>query len=129
VGNPDVSVEDVAVAKLFLDALADAASTGNGDAVEPFLAADVEWLTPRLVLHGADETRERLAHLGPPDNLDVEFDEPELVDLGNGEIVTEVREVYRMKATRELAYTRERRIELTIRDGKIARCEQRFSGS
>jgi ketosteroid isomerase-like protein len=124
-----MSAEDVAVAKLFLEALADAASTGNGDAVGSFLAADVEWLAPRLVLHGADETRERLAQLGPPDNLDVEFDEPELVDLGNGQIVSEVREVYRMKATRELSYTRERRIELTVRDGKIARCEQGFTGS
>jgi hypothetical protein len=124
-----MSAQDVAVARQFLEALADAASSGNGDAVESFLAADVEWLTPRLVLHGANEARERLARLSPPDNLDVEFDEPELVDLGNGQIVTEVREVYRMKATREFAYARERRIELTIRDGKVARCEQGFTGS
>jgi ketosteroid isomerase-like protein len=123
-----MTAQDVAVAKLFLEALADAASTGNGDAVESFLTEDVEWLTPRVVLHGGG-ARERLAQLAPPDNLDVEFDEPELVDLGNGQIVTEVREVYRMKATRELAYTRERRIELTIRDGKVARCEQGFTGS
>jgi hypothetical protein len=124
-----MSAQDVAVARQFLEALAEAARTGNGDAVEPFLAADVEWLTPRLVLQGAEEARERLAHLSPPDNLDVEFDEPELVDLGSGHFVTEVREVYRVKATREFAYTRERRIDLTIRDGKIARCEQEFTGS
>jgi hypothetical protein len=40
-----------------------------------------------------------------------------------------VRETYRMKETGDFAYARERRIELTIREGMITRYEMRFAGS
>ena len=62
------------------------------------------------------------------DNLDVELDEPELTDLGGGRIVSDVHETYRVKDTGDYAYACDRRIDLTIRDGKIARYEMRVVG-
>jgi hypothetical protein len=59
------------------------------------------------------------------DNLDIEFGEPEISDLGGGRIVSNVHEIYRMKGTGDFAYARDRRIELTIRDRKVARYEMR----
>ena len=64
----------------------------------------------------------------PPDNLEVEFDELELSDLGGGRIVSEPREVYRVRETGEPAYTRRRRIEVTIRDRGVARYQMRIVG-
>ena len=69
-----------------------------------------------------------LTWVRPPDNLDIEFDELELSDLGGGRIVSEAREVYRVRETGEEAYTRRRRIEVTIRDRRIARYEMRIVG-
>ena len=77
-------------------------------------------MTPKRELHGIGEARDQLTWVSPPDNLDVEFDQPELTDLGDGRIVSDVHEIYRLKGTGEFAYARERRIELTIRDGRIA---------
>jgi ketosteroid isomerase-like protein len=120
-----MSERDLELAREFLDALAVAATEGDADAVYPLLAPDVEWLTPQTDLGNIGEVRERLSLLAPPEHLEIEFGEPELRDLGSGRIVTDVHETYRMKATGELAYTRERRIELTVREGKIARYELR----
>ena len=69
------------------------------------------WFSPR-------ETRE----------IDFGVSQERLKDLGKGRIATDFREVYTTKNTGEPAYTRERRIELTVRDGKIARYEMRFAG-
>lgn len=124
-----MSAQDLELAKEFLDALAVAAMTGESDTVYPLLAPDVEWQTPQLELRSVGEVRERLGSFGPGEHLEVEFDEPELTDLGSGRIVTDVHEIYRMKATGGFAYARDRQIELTIRDGKIARYELRFVGS
>jgi len=124
-----MSAQDLELAKEFLDALAVAAMTGESDTVYPLLAPDVEWQTPQLELRSVGEVRERLGSFGPGEHLEVEFDEPELTDLGSGRIVTDVHEIYRMKATGEFAYARDRRIELTVRGGKIARYELRFVGS
>jgi ketosteroid isomerase-like protein len=123
-----LSEGDVQLAREFLSALAVAAKTGEADAVYPLLAPDVEWRTPQLDLRSIGEIRERMEWLSPREHLELEFEEPELSDLGNGRIVTEVREVYRMKGTGEFAYNRERRIELRVREGKIARYELRFDG-
>jgi ketosteroid isomerase-like protein len=123
-----LSDSDVQLAREFLEALAVAAKTGEADAVYPFLAPDVEWRTPQLDLRSIGEVRERMAWLSPPEQLELEFEEPELSDLGSGRIVTEVREVYRVKGTREFAYNRDRRIELWVREGKIAQYELRFDG-
>ena len=43
-------------------------------------------------------------------------------------LAPDVHQVYRWKETGEVSYERERRIELTIRDGKIGRYEMRIVG-
>jgi len=123
-----MSADDLALARRFLDALAAAAQSGDRDHIYPLLAADVEWLTPKREVRGLDEAREQLTWIRPPDHLDVEFEESELTDLGDGRIVTDVHETYRMKGSGDFAYAQERRIELTVRDGKIARYEMRREG-
>ena len=60
--------------------------------------------------------------------LDIDFDRPGLTDLGDGRILTQVRQVHRMKGTGEFAYVRERQIDLTLRDGKVSRYEMRVVG-
>ena len=123
-----MSADDLDVARQFLQALAAAARTGDRDAMYPLLAPEVEWVTPKRELHGIDEIRDQLTWVSPPDNLDVEFGEPELSDLGGGRIVSNVHEIYRLKGTGDFAYARDRRIELTIRDRQIARYEMRVVG-
>ncbi len=123
-----MSTDDLEVARKFLEALKVAAATDQRDAVYPLLAADVEWVTPKRVLSGIDEVREQLTWGAPPDHLDLEFEEPELTDLGDGRVVAEVHQVYRVKGTGDFAYARDRRFELTIRDGRIARYEMRIVG-
>jgi hypothetical protein len=39
-----------------------------------------------------------------------------------------VHEIYRLKETGEVSYERDRRIELTIGDGKVSRYEMRIVG-
>ena len=43
--------------------------------------------------------------------------EQELTDHGGGRIISEIHETYSVEATGELAFSGDRRIELTIRDG------------
>jgi ketosteroid isomerase-like protein len=123
-----MSADDLDLAKRFLDVLAAAARTGDRDAIYPLLAPDVEWLTPKRDVRGIDEAREQLTWIAPPDNLDIEFDEPEITDVGGGRFVSDVHETYRVKETGEFAYARDRRIELTVREGRIARYEMRLAG-
>jgi len=123
-----MSAGDLELARQFLDVLAEVAKTGDRDAVYALLTPDVEWLTPKRDVHGIDAARDALTWIVPPDHLDVEFDEPDLDDLGGGRIVTEVHETYRVKGSGDYAYARERRIDLTIRDGKVARYEMSVIG-
>lgn len=120
------SIADVATG--FLAALEVAAKTGDRDPVYPFLAADAEWVTPQRSLVGVDEIRRELTWVNPPDKLDLVFERGELVELGEGRVAMEVRQVYTLKATGEFAYTRLRRVELTVRDGKVSRYEMRSVG-
>ncbi len=123
-----MTADDLNVAKEFLETLAVAAKTGERDALLPFLAADVAWLTPQSDLNGIDEVRDRLTWLTPKHRLDIEFEETGLTDLGEGRVVSDVHEIYSMRENGEFAYARDRRIELTIRQGKIARYEMRIVG-
>jgi ketosteroid isomerase-like protein len=120
-----MSTDDLQLAKDFLEALAAAAETGDRSALYPFLAPDVEWRTPQRELRGVDAIHDQLTWLSPPDKLDIDFEEPELTDHGGGRIVSDVRQTYRIRGTGDFAYARARRIDLTIRDGKIARYEMR----
>jgi ketosteroid isomerase-like protein len=128
VGDPGVSADDLKIAKEFLQTLAAAAKTGERDALYPFLAPEVAWLTPQTDLHGLDEVRDRLTWLTPKHRLDIEFEETGVTDLGEGRVVSDVDEIYSVKESGEFAYARDRRIELTIREGKIARYEMRIVG-
>jgi ketosteroid isomerase-like protein len=123
-----VSTDDLELAGRFLAALASAAKSGDRDPLYAFLAPDVEWVTSQREVRGIEEAREQLSWIRPPDNLDIEFSEPALIDLGDGRIATEVHQTYRMSETSDFAYARDRRIELTIRDGKVARYEMRVVG-
>jgi ketosteroid isomerase-like protein len=123
-----MTVDDLELAKRFLAVLATAARTGERDAIYPLLTADVEWLTPKRDLHGLAEAEDRLTWISPPQHLEIEFSDPDVTDLGDGRVVSDVHEIYRVKATGDFAYARDRRIDLTIRDGKIARYEMRIVG-
>jgi hypothetical protein len=72
--------------------------------------------------------REELTWITAPENLDLDFEVRQMSDLGGGRVVTDVHELYRAKGTGEVAHTRDRRIELTIRDGKVSRYEMRIVG-
>ena len=120
--------EDMEVAGQFLAALEAAAQSGDREAVYPLLAPDVEWVTPKRILRGIDEIREELTWGSPPDKLDLEFEAGDWRDLGDGRVACDVHQVYRWKETGEVSYERDRRIEVTIRDGKISRYEMRIVG-
>jgi ketosteroid isomerase-like protein len=123
-GNADVTE----VATGFLTALAAASQTGEWDSLYAFLAADVNWVTPQRELVGVTEIRREHTWWQPPDKLDLEFERGELIELGDGRLTAEVRQVYTLKATGEFAYERLRRVELTVRDGKVSRYEMRSVG-
>ena len=120
--------EDMEVAGQFLAALEAAAQSGDREAVYPLLAPDVEWVTPKRILRGIDEIREELTWGSPPHKLDLEFEAGDWRDLGDGRVACDVHQVYRWKETGEVSYERDRRIEVTIRDGKISRYEMRIVG-
>ena len=123
-----MGAREMEVATHFLLALQVAARTGDREAVYPLLDDDVEWVTPKRTLRGLDEVREELTWISPPDHLEQEFRERERQDLGDGRIVVDVHHVYRVKATGDFAYERDRRIELTVRDGTVSRYEMRIVG-
>ena len=74
-----MGAEIAEIATDFLTALEAAATTGERDPVYPFLAADVEWVTPQRSLFGLDAIREELTWGNPPDKLDLAFERGELV--------------------------------------------------
>jgi hypothetical protein len=123
-----MAADDAEIANRFRVALEAAVLTGGLEAVYPLLAADVEWVTPQRTLRGIDEVREQLDWIRPSETFDFEFSEGEWVDHGDGRFVIEVREVYRLKESGDFGYARDRRIELTIRNGEISRYEMRIVG-
>lgn len=123
-----MSADDLEIATQFLLALATVANTGEREPLYPFLADDVEWITPRRDLAGLDEVREELTWITAPENFDLEFEATRMDELGDGRIVTEIHELYRSKDTGEVAHTRDRQVELTIRDARITRYEMRIVG-
>jgi ketosteroid isomerase-like protein len=126
-----MSAEDVAVAQLFFDALESAARSGDRDRLYPLLSSDVEWQTPLRTLHGVRALQDEPGWpwAEPRPAFDVGLEDTQTVDLGDGRVVADFREVYRMKDSGDFAYERKRQIELTIRDEKVARYELRFGGS
>ena len=123
-----MAAEDLELASRFRAALETAVRTGEREAVLELVAPDVEWITPQRTLHGAEELRTWRLWGSSAEAFDFEFDEGEWVDDGDGRVSCEVKQVYRVKETGDFAYERLRRVELAIRDGKIARYELRFTG-
>jgi ketosteroid isomerase-like protein len=124
-----MSAEDLAFARQFLDTLAAAAESGDLEDVYPLLDPDVHWMTPQRDLRGTDEVAALFSWYSPDEiRHEVEFDIQSVTDLGGGKIAADFQELYRTKQTGELAYTRDRQIVLTIREGKIASYEMRFAG-
>jgi hypothetical protein len=121
-----VSADDLELASRFFDALEEAAKTGDLERVYPFLAEGVEWM-PRA-LSGIEEMRRQETWGTPPEKLDIEFEKGEIRELGEGRIELAVRQLYRMKSTGELAYTRDRQIEITLREGKVTRYDMKIVG-
>lgn len=119
---------DLEVAKRFRAALERAVKMGERDAVLELVANDVEWVTPQRTLHGIDELENWRAWGSSAQTFDFEFSEGEWRDLGDGRVVCDLRQVYRMKESGDFAYERERQVEVTIRDGKVSRYELRFKG-
>jgi ketosteroid isomerase-like protein len=121
--NPELDL-----AQRFVAVLEWVAGSGDTSALYPFLADHVEWVMPMRTLNGIDDVRQNLTWAAPHKLLDLEFDPPQLTDAGDGVIVAEARETYVMRATGDLAFTRDRRITLTIRDDRIVRYEMRIVG-
>ena len=82
-------------------------------------------LSPRPLADAAQACRHSKINR---EKLDLEFQAGDWVDLGDLGVACDVHEIYRWKETGEVSYERDRRIELTIRDGKISRYEMRIVG-
>jgi hypothetical protein len=97
------------------------------EAFYALLTDDAEWTTPYRTLRGLDEIREKLdwSPGEPPENLDIEFEEGEWVDEGDGCVARENRVVQRWKETGEIATVILQREQLDIRDSKISRYSRR----
>jgi ketosteroid isomerase-like protein len=123
-----MNADELQIAMRFATALETAAKTGDWAAVYPCLAPDVEWVTPMRTLIGIDQVEHDLTWASPPDRLDREFEVGEWVEDAPGVAAVEVREIYLMKGSGDFAYRCELRIEIAIRDGRIARYEIRPIG-
>ena len=120
--------DELEIPNRFRAALEASVQSGDRDALYPLLAPDVEWVMPQSTLHGIDELREFPIWGSRAETFDFEFDEGDWQDLGDGRFACDVRQIYRLKEKGDLAYERMRRIELTIREGKISRYEMRIVG-
>jgi ketosteroid isomerase-like protein len=116
------------MARRFRAALETAVRTGDHDALLELVAPDVEWITPQRTLRGIDELRAWRVWGSSGESFDFEFREGEWVDYGGGRVACDVKQVYRLKETGEFAYEHMRRLELTIRDGRVRRYELLFTG-
>jgi hypothetical protein len=115
------------------------ASNLEREAVEDFLARDVEWVVPKgdetTTLRGIDAVLEWYAGGGAtadegepeesdgPKSLDVSEERGELEDLGEGRVGSLNRLIYTRKESGEIAHVKSGRLVYTVRDGKIVRYE------
>ena len=120
--------DDLELAGRFRAALETAVRTGDHETLLELVARDVEWITPQRTLHGVEELRAWKVWGSSGESFDFEFRDGEWVDHGSGRVACDVKQVYRMKDTGDFAYERSRRVELTIRDGRIRRYELLFTG-
>jgi SnoaL-like domain len=116
---------DTEIAERFVAAVELAFKTGDRDSVYAFFADDIEYTTPHRTLRGLGEVREKLKWGSQEkENLDVEVEDGEWRDLGDGHVVRESRMVQRWKETGEVATTMRINLDLWIRHGEIVRLER-----
>jgi hypothetical protein len=121
--------QDLDTAERFQTAVEGAMRTGDFGPVVALLASDVECITPQHPLHGVDAMVEELGRARPPESLYIELESTgDWKDGGGGRYSRDIQVLFRSKETDELSYSRDRRFELTIREGKISRYEMRFDG-
>jgi ketosteroid isomerase-like protein len=123
-----MALADLETASKFRTAVEVALQTGEREAVYALLSSDIEWITPQRTLQGIDGIKDELTWGTPSETLDVEFEEGDWVEQGDGRVGCEVHEVYRLKGSGEVAYERDRSIELTVSEGKVSRYEMRIVG-
>jgi ketosteroid isomerase-like protein len=121
-----MALTDLETASQFLKAAEVALQTGERKAAYALVAPDIEWVTPQRTLQGIGAIKDELTWGKPSEKLDVEFEEGDWVEHGDGRVGCEVHEVYRLKGSGEVAYERDRSIELTVREGNFSRYEMRF---
>src|SRR5262245_14763156 len=120
--------QDLETAQQFQSAAEAALRTGDFEPMVAFVAPDIECVTPQHSLSGIDAFAEELRRARPSERFEVEFDNGDWKDLGNGRYSCEVRVFFRSKATEEFSYSRDRSFVLTIREGKVSRYEMGFAG-
>jgi Domain of unknown function (DUF4440) len=119
---------DREIAERFREALEAAVRTGEREPVYTLLAPDVEWVTPQRTLHGIDDMRANWTWGSSSGSFEYAFDEGDWADLGDGRLVCDARQVYRVRGSGDFAFERNRRVQLTILDGLIARYEMSIVG-
>jgi hypothetical protein len=122
-----MSTPGLDTAQQFHAAAKDAVRTGDFGPVVALLAPDVECVTPQHTVNGVDRTIEELNRVRPPETLEVEFEDSNWKELGNGRYSCETHAHFRTKATGEVSYSRDRSFNLTIREGRVSRYEMRFA--
>ncbi len=122
-----MSTTDLDIARQFLSATEDALRTGDFEPVAALLAPDVELVMPQRPLHGVDALIEELSRVRPSERFEIDFENGDWKQLGNGRFSCEIVALYRSKVSDNLSYSRDRTFELTIGDGKVSRLEMGFA--
>jgi ketosteroid isomerase-like protein len=122
-----MSTPDLDIAQQFRSATEDALRTGDFDRVAALLATDVELVMPQRPLHGADALIGELTRTRPSERFEIDFENGDWKDLGNGRFSCEVVALYRSKVSDNLSYSRDRSFVLTISAGKVSRFEMGFA--
>ncbi len=118
----------IEIAERFREALEAAVRTGEREPVYALLAPDVEWVTPQRTLHGIDDMRANWTWGSSSESFEYAFEAGDWADEGDGRLVCDARQVYRVRGSGDFAYERNRRVQLTIQNGMITRYEMSIVG-
>lgn len=118
---------EIEIARRFQSAAEDGFRTGDFGSLVGLLASDVELVMPQHTVSGIEATTEELGRARPSERFEVEFENGEWKSLGKGRYSCEIRALYRSKVSDQPSYSRDRSFTLTIRAGKVTRCEMRFA--
>ncbi len=122
-----MSTPDLDIAEQFRSAVEDALRTGDFEPVAALLAPDVELVMPQRPVKGVDALVGELSRTRPTERFEIDFENGDWKDLGNGRFSCQILALYRSKVSDDLSYSRDRSFELTISEGKVSRLEMRFA--